>query len=153
MIVEVAACTARRLRLRLASGSREDVARAETALQAVASIRVLRRSDASRSIILEHAGAACLEEIRHALEAHRFTLQSAPVAGGPHPRRLALGRPSCAWQSASVEALRTAVPLWLGGMALIQLVRADDRLRDAPWYVLAWYAYASSAKLARRPSS
>ena len=36
--------------------------------------------------------------------------------------------------------LRTLVPVGLGMLALRQLVRGKQRLADAPWYVLAWYA-------------
>jgi hypothetical protein len=36
--------------------------------------------------------------------------------------------------------LRTLVPVGLGMLALRQLVRGDQRLADAPWYILAWYA-------------
>ncbi len=36
--------------------------------------------------------------------------------------------------------LRTLVPLGLGLLAARRAMRADDRLADAPWYVLAWYA-------------
>jgi hypothetical protein len=36
--------------------------------------------------------------------------------------------------------LRTALPAGLGALALHQL-RRGPKLRDAPWYVTAWYAY------------
>lgn len=36
--------------------------------------------------------------------------------------------------------LRTALPAGLGALALYQLHRGP-KLRDAPWYVTAWYAY------------
>ncbi len=36
--------------------------------------------------------------------------------------------------------LRTLVPVGLGMLALRQLLRGEQRLADAPWYVLAWYA-------------
>jgi hypothetical protein len=36
--------------------------------------------------------------------------------------------------------LRTLVPLGFGLLALRQFVRDDQRLSDAPWYLLAWYA-------------
>ncbi len=36
--------------------------------------------------------------------------------------------------------LRTLVPLGFGLLALRQFVRDDQRLVDAPWYILPWYA-------------
>lgn len=36
--------------------------------------------------------------------------------------------------------LRTLVPVGLAMLAVRQLVRGEQRLADAPWYVLAWYA-------------
>ncbi len=36
--------------------------------------------------------------------------------------------------------LRTLVPLGLGLLAARRAMRGDERLADAPWYLLAWYA-------------
>ena len=36
--------------------------------------------------------------------------------------------------------LRALVPVGFAMLALRQLVRGEQRLADAPWYVLAWYA-------------
>lgn len=36
--------------------------------------------------------------------------------------------------------LRSLVPLGLGLLAARRAIRGDERLADAPWYVLAWYA-------------
>lgn len=43
--------------------------------------------------------------------------------------------------------LRILFPLTLGGLALRQLVRQGVDFRDAPWYVLAYYAFDSYIKL------
>ena len=45
--------------------------------------------------------------------------------------------------------LRTLVPLGLGMLALRQLVRGRERLVDAPWYLLAWYAAETFQKFHR----
>jgi len=42
--------------------------------------------------------------------------------------------------------LRVLVPLGLGMLAARQAVRGSDRLTDAPWYVLAWYASETFSK-------
>lgn len=36
--------------------------------------------------------------------------------------------------------LRTLIPLGLGLLAARRVMRGEERLADAPWYVLAWYA-------------
>lgn len=43
--------------------------------------------------------------------------------------------------------LRALLPITLGGLALRQLVRQGLRVEDAPWYVLAYYAFDSFVKL------
>lgn len=70
-------------------------------------------------------------------------------AGGP----LAVSRsPATAIEAAAGSAnravgrrldgtdLRVLVPLGLGLLAARRAMRGDQRLADAPWYVLAWYA-------------
>lgn len=43
--------------------------------------------------------------------------------------------------------LRTLVPVGLAMLAVRQLARGEQRLADAPWYVLAWYASETFQKL------
>lgn len=45
--------------------------------------------------------------------------------------------------------LRTLVPLTYGLLAARQFMRGEQRLHDAPWYVLAWYASESLHKAQR----
>ncbi len=42
--------------------------------------------------------------------------------------------------------LRILVPLGLGLLAARRALRGDQRLADAPWYVLAWYASETFSK-------
>jgi hypothetical protein len=42
--------------------------------------------------------------------------------------------------------LRVLVPLGLGLMAARRALRGEERLADAPWYVLAWYASEAFSK-------
>src|SRR5439155_11541854 len=43
--------------------------------------------------------------------------------------------------------LRLLVPLGLGALSVRQAFRDSPRLKQAPWYVLAWYAFDSFVKL------
>ena len=45
--------------------------------------------------------------------------------------------------------LRTLIPLGYGLLAVRQFIRGKQRLHDAPWYVLAWYASESLQKAQR----
>lgn len=64
---------------------------------------------------------------------------------------------AAAWANRSVGQrlegtdLRVLVPLGLGLMAARRAMRGDDRLADAPWYVLAWYASETFTKFQGRP--
>ena len=55
--------------------------------------------------------------------------------------------------------LRVIVPLGLGLLAARRALRGEERLADAPWYVLAWYAsetfwkFHGGAPAAGRPSN
>ena len=48
--------------------------------------------------------------------------------------------------------LRLLVPLALGALSARQALRDAPGLERAPWYVLAWYAFASFVKLNPSPS-
>ncbi len=52
-------------------------------------------------------------------------------------------------QVAAGHRLRTLVPLTYGLLAARQFVRGEQRLADAPWYMLAWYASQSFQKTQR----
>ncbi len=49
--------------------------------------------------------------------------------------------------------LRTLVPLGLGLLAARQAMRGPERLGDAPWYVLAWYASETFFKFNGQPQA
>lgn len=49
--------------------------------------------------------------------------------------------------------LRTLVPLGLGLLAARSAMRRDERLADAPWYILAWYASETFLKATGVPPS
>lgn len=49
--------------------------------------------------------------------------------------------------------LRLLIPIALGLMSVRQVVRGEERLKDAPWYLLAWYASESFFKLQQADSS
>ncbi len=49
--------------------------------------------------------------------------------------------------------LRTLVPLGLGLLSVRQALRGTDRLGDAPWYLLAWYASETFFKFYGAPAT
>ena len=52
-------------------------------------------------------------------------------------------------RAAAGHDLRTLVPLTYGLLAARQFVRGEQRLTEAPWYVLAWYASETFHKARR----
>lgn len=52
-------------------------------------------------------------------------------------------------RAAAGHDLRTLVPLTYGLLAARQFIRGEQRLHEAPWYVLAWYAAESFQKAQR----
>ncbi len=48
--------------------------------------------------------------------------------------------------------LRLLVPLGLGLLSVRQAMRGRDRLADAPWYLLAWYASETFFKFHGQPA-
>ena len=66
---------------------------------------------------------------------------------------------AASWANAAVARrldgtdLRTLVPLGLGLMAARRAMRGEERLSEAPWYVLAWYATQTFWRFQRAPAS
>lgn len=52
-------------------------------------------------------------------------------------------------RAAAGHDLRTLVPLTCGLLAARQFIRGEERLTEAPWYVLAWYASETFQKAQR----
>ena len=138
-----------RVRLRLPAGAtdRNLLAAASDALAARAEVRRAEARWQTRSLVVEfdpgagEAAWAALGELGLARPAAPPTTpaetadpEAARVLGG-----LTRVNSLVARRTGGTD-LRTLVPVGLGMLALRQLVRGDQRLADAPWYVLAWYA-------------
>ncbi len=85
-------------------------------------------------------------------------LRELGVRGSQNDRRHSLGEPAVIMKTTASLInravgqrlpgdLRLLVPLALGLLSLRQFARGDDRLSEAPWYLLAWYASESFSKL------
>jgi hypothetical protein len=146
---QVASSLPGRLRLRLADGvwRRDRLAAAAESVGENAEVVGVETRWRSGSLVIEYdpAGAgtlwASLGELGLARSGSAATRAEAGTGGAP--ARLAEGltrvNDVVAWRARGSD-LRTLVPVGLGMLALRQLVRGDERLADAPWYVLAWYA-------------
>ncbi len=140
----VVSATPGRLRLRLPEGVArpERLAAAAEALAALADVSVAVPRPRTGSLVVEFdTGAA--QAVRAALRELGLATPSAPTDGDPEGVRV-LGVLSRANDLVARRTkgpdLRTLVPVGLGMLALRQLVRGEQRLVNAPWYVLAWYA-------------
>ena len=135
-----------RLRIRVArgpsaAGELAGVARALDALDEVTEVAV-RLHAASVVAQFDPRDAASVTD---RLEALGVTV---PAAGHPGAAEdpAAVVRDAAGALNAAVARrvpnadLRTLVPLGLGLLSVRQALRGRDRLGDAPWYLLAWYA-------------
>ncbi len=95
------------------------------------------------------------EDVRSALG--ELGLNLAPSAGTAKREPSGAGRVLAAAEALDrrvVQAsggtdLRLLVPLGLGALSVRQALRDTPRLGQAPWYLLAWYAFDSFLKLNR----
>lgn len=84
--------------------------------------------------------------------------ENAPAAGGEPTGSAQRIRAAASSANAAVERgtggsdLRLLVPLALGMQSLRQAAQGHHRLRDAPWYVLAWYAFETFMKFHAPPA-
>lgn len=135
-----------RIRLRAAGGGRaadqlEDTARALGAAPDVTAVEVRPRSG-SVVVRFEPGGASKVEE---QLRAMGVTAEDT-LAGKDPATVIASGAGALNRAVASRVGghdLRLLMPLALGLLSTRQALRGRDRLADAPWYVLAWYAAES----------
>ncbi|MDP8943646.1 MAG: hypothetical protein M3N16_05955 [Actinomycetota bacterium] len=126
------------------------------ALDARPRIRATEWRVTTGSILLRHEqDIDVLDEVRSALGAAGLELAvDVAIAGYPSAASPA-GRISDAAGSldAAVERttgglpLRTLVPLGLAALSLRQALRGAAGLKEAPWYVLAWYSFDAFLKL------
>lgn len=78
------------------------------------------------------------------------------VGAAPPPPASAAA--AAGWANAAVARrldgtdLRTLVPLGLGLMAARRAMQGEDRLSEAPWHVLAWYATQTFWKFQAAPA-
>lgn len=142
--VRVASAVAGRLRLRgVGRLGHEQLAAVAEAMGSWPEIRSAQMRPQSGSLIVSFDPAHA-SNVADGLQA----LGVDPRAKAPAPRRDPATTVAGAVSGANREVarrldgvdLRTLVPLGLGLLAARRAVRADDRLADAPWYVLAWYA-------------
>ncbi len=140
-----------RIRLRLAHPAAHGhrLADLAQALEARPEVFEVLVRPASGSLVVRHdTQPAAVAELHEVLTS--LGVVTAPRASGPdHARRVqstALAANAMVARGTGSD-LRLLAPLTLGLFALRRAVREGPRLADAPWYVLAWYAWESYTKL------
>ena len=140
-----------RLRLRLPPGaaSRQRLTAAVDALGASVAVSAATARWQTTSLVVEYdvanADAVWSELAQLGLDLHAAgpTEGQRDVEPSARVTRAMIGANEIVRRRAAGNDLRTLVPLGFGLLALRQFVRDDQRLADAPWYVLAWYASES----------
>lgn len=146
-LARVASSIPGRVRLRLPANAagRSAVTAAATDLAGHGDLLVARARPKAGSLIVEYDPArsdqawARLHELGLA-DASAPGATRPPVADPSTRVTTAVSRLDALVARRAGHDLRTLVPLGLGMLGLRQLARGEQRLADAPWYVLAWYA-------------
>ncbi len=137
-----------RLRLRLPTGaaSGRRLAAAVDALSASAAVSTATARWQTTSLVVKYDVAntdavwSQLAQLGLDSRASRATEAQEDVEPSTRVTRAIIGANEAVRRRAGGNDLRTFVPLGFGLLALRQFVRDDQRLADAPWYLLAWYA-------------
>ncbi len=138
------------MRLRFTRSPRglESMDRVAEALTARPEVTDVHTSHRTGSLVLRYdTNGATTSDLHAALDELGVTLLTAPdksqqpaPAAGVSITAAASRLNQVAGRATGGTDLRLLVPLGLGALSLRQVVRDAPGLRQAPWYVLAWYA-------------
>lgn len=149
---EIAGAVAGRIRLRvLGNKSSAELAVLAESLEALPEVARIEVRPLSGSVIIEFdpGATATLEGQLHGMGIQPKKAGKTPAVRDPattiRAAATAIDRAVAKWVPGA--NLRLLVPLTLGLLSVRQFVRGDDRLSEAPWYLLAAYAADSFARL------
>jgi hypothetical protein len=143
-----------RLRLRLAAGPAGRGA-LYTAVETLSANDSVSRASArwqTASLLIEYETSradlvwSMLEQLGLDLDGTRRSRLQQNIEPSARVAHVVAGANEVVRRRAGGNDLRTLVPLGFGLLALRQFMRDDQRLADAPWYVLAWYAAGTFQK-------
>lgn len=134
--------------------SPEELERVTAALDALAGVNAVHTSSLTGSVLVRHEAVHTgIDDLRAVFEGLGLTLVDEegwdPAQNVPARRMLeaADGVNSRVGHRLGGSDLRLLFPLALGVLSLRQATRDAPGLDQAPWYLLAWYAYDSFLKL------
>lgn len=140
-----------RLRLPMSAEGRNRLARAVTELAGDAECLVVHPRPTSVSLVVEYDPA---DKDRVWSRLQGLGLPAAEVESSPGVKDLMTRVTATAGmldeqvaRATHGHELRTLIPIGYGMLAARQLLRGTQRIGDAPWYVLAWYASETFHKL------
>lgn len=132
----------------------EELERVTAALDALTGVNAVQTSSLTGSVLVRHDAAGTgIDDLRTALERLGLTLvygESSERAQGTPARwvvEAAEGVNSRVGRRLGGSDLRLLFPAALGVLSLRQATRDAPGLDQAPWYLLAWYAFDSFLKL------
>ncbi len=151
-----------RVRLKVFAGRRrlDELERVRAALYALPGVSAVQASTRTGSVLVRHEPASTgIDDLRTALGALGLALvdpKSSPRAQMTPTRRVlktADAANSRLGRRLSGSDLRLLFPAALGLLSLRQAARDAPGLAQAPWYVLAWYAFDGFLKLNGREAT
>jgi hypothetical protein len=138
-----------RIRVSRKRKNREEMARLARALEEFPSVSRVDANLQTGTLLVYHEEGA-LEDIRCRLRDLGVILMAA--SGVELPTQWFTNAVSdldmrISSQTKGLLNLKTLVPVGLGALAILQLVRRGLQLEGAPWYILAYFAFESFRRL------
>lgn len=140
-----------RLRLPMTADGRYRLAAAAAELSGDPDSLIVHPRPASAGLVVDYdpAGADRVWSRLRGLGLPATETESSPGATDPATRVIAAAGvlEEQVARATHGHELRTLIPIGYGMLAARQLLRGRQRIGDAPWYVLAWYASETLHKL------
>lgn len=150
-LTQIVSNTPRRTRIRLSRKrrNREEMARLARALEESPSVSRVDTNLQTGTIVVHHEKES-LEDIQSKLKDLGVIVMAA--TGVEMPAKSLTDAISdlekrLGFSAKSILNLKMLVPLGFGALALLQLARRGFQIEGAPWYLLAYFAFESYAKL------
>jgi len=148
---QIVSNTPRRTRIRLSRKrrNREEMARLARALEEFPSVNRVETNLQTGTIVVHHEKES-LEDIQSKLKDLGVIAMAATgveLPGSPLTDAVADLESRLGFSTKGILNLRLLLPLGFGVLAFLQLARRGFQIEAAPWYIFAYFAFESYARL------
>ena len=150
-LTQIVSNTPRRTRIRLSRKrrNREEMTRLARALEEFPSVSRVDTNLQTGTIVVHHEKES-LEDIQSKLQDLGIILAAATgveLPGKSLTDAISDLESRLGFSTEQILSLKLLVPLGFGALALVQLARRGFQIESAPWYMLAYFAFESFARL------